>query len=152
LLDRGYRDAVLFLENLGMNTKMPPFVVGNRRLTTEEANSARIATKGRWRVESRNGHFKTIFKFLGNTVSNTHAVSLGDFNRIGGAINNKYRLAIVVPEETEDLAREILLRAQTVNVVQARVEQDQLHWRHGQWMRLPADGNALPDFPLITEE
>lgn len=65
LVDRGYRDAVQFLETLRCQVKIPPTLEQNQRqLPTEMANLARMITMQRWVVESRNGHIKTIYQFL----------------------------------------------------------------------------------------
>lgn len=38
VVDRGYRDAVEFLNNLNLNCEIPPFLPrGQRQLTTEDA-------------------------------------------------------------------------------------------------------------------
>lgn len=65
LIDRGYRDATELLVHLGVMWKMPAHLPpGERQLNTEDANDSRIVTKSRWIVEARNGHIKSIFKFL----------------------------------------------------------------------------------------
>ncbi|GLV33501.1 hypothetical protein CBL_20234, partial [Carabus blaptoides fortunei] len=70
LVDRGYRDAVPFLEHLGIDHRMPAIVQrGDRQLSTEDANATRIITKTRWIVESRNGHLRSVFKFLDKPFS-----------------------------------------------------------------------------------
>lgn len=53
-------------------------------------------------------------------------------------------------EATVEKAQEILAKLRDVNVVQARVEVENLQRRHGQWLQLQA--NHLPDFPYLTVE
>lgn len=91
LIDRGYRDSAQLLDQLGIVYKMPSLLQqGMRQLNTEDANESRIITKSRWIVEARNGHIKTIFKFLQQTILIQHVPNIGDFYRIAGAIINKY--------------------------------------------------------------
>ena len=91
VVDRGYRDIIPVLENFGLVCRMPPLLeAGERQLSTEDANEARIITKTRWIVEARNGHLKSKFKYLGN-VQQIHGLpNIGDFYRIAGAIINRY--------------------------------------------------------------
>ena len=93
VVDRGYRDIIPTLENFGLICKMPPLLeAGERQLSTEDANEARLITKTRWIVEARNGHLKSKFKYLGN-VQHIHILpNIGDFYRIAGAIINRYYL------------------------------------------------------------
>lgn len=61
ILDRGYRDSIPLLEELGLHYHMPPFLPINRpQLTTFEANTARLITITSWILEARNGHLKSI--------------------------------------------------------------------------------------------
>lgn len=83
VVDRGYRDAVEFLNNLNLNCEIPPFLPrGQRQLTTEDANTARTITKTRWIVESRNGHLKSVFKFFRDMVPMQHCINLNSTNRL----------------------------------------------------------------------
>lgn len=89
IVDRGYRDAVDDFEEMGLIVKMPPLLqAGQRQHTRRDANAARIVTKTRWVAEARNGHLKTIFKYL-NLVQQIHVLeNIGDFYKIGGALIN----------------------------------------------------------------
>lgn len=149
IIDRGYRDATPTLERMGINFKMPALLAqGQRQLTTQEANDSRIVTKTRWIVESRNGHLKSIFKFFNDTISTSHVGNIGDFLRIAGAIINKYFGPIVMNDANVQLAEEMLLKAQEPNVVQARVEVENLRNRRGEWVAL--NENHVPLFPRLT--
>ncbi|EFN69791.1 hypothetical protein EAG_03885, partial [Camponotus floridanus] len=65
IIDRGYRDAILLFERLGITWKMPALLNQNeRQLNTEDANESRLVTKSRWVVEARNGHLRSIFKIF----------------------------------------------------------------------------------------
>jgi len=72
VVDRGYWDAIPLLANLGIRHNMPPGLLpGQRQLSTEDANDAKLFTKTRFVNESKNGHLKSVFKFFAHTVSIT---------------------------------------------------------------------------------
>lgn len=75
---------------------------GEKQLNTEQANDSREVTKTRWIMESRNGHLKSNFKFLANTILITHAIHIGDFYIIADAILNKYRKPMNMAGATVD--------------------------------------------------
>lgn len=130
---------------------MPPFLERNQKqFTTDEANDSRLITKTRWIIEARNGHIKSIFKFLGKTISATHAINVGDFYKIAGAIINRYRETIRIRDADAVLANELLQRAREPNVMQARVEIENLKTRNGRWIQLDHYNEA--GFPHLTLE
>lgn len=149
IVDRGYRDATDLLARLGIHWRMPALLEqGQSQLSTEAANDSRLITKARWIVEARNGHIKSIFKFLQNTMITPHLSNLGDFYRIAGAIINRYRPTIRMKKANGELTRELLERARHVDVVEALVEVENLHTRNAQrWVRLNAQ--HVPDFRIL---
>lgn len=129
--------AIPWLEHLGIYVKMPALLQrGQSQLPTEEANESRLITKTRWLVEARNGHIKSIFKFFFQIINVPHIHNLGDFYRIAGAIINRYHPPIYMEGANAYLAREMLEKSQTINIVQARVEADNLRNRNGRWRKL----------------
>ena len=147
IVDRGYRDAVQFLQNERYNVHMPPVNRGNQQLTTEMANRARMVTMQRWVVEARNGHEKSIYKFLDGLIPVAHVLHLREFYLICGSMINKYRVPLLMPDKTVALAREIRARLNDVNVVQALVEEHNLARRNTMWERL--NQVHVPDFPRL---
>lgn len=152
VVDRGYRDVTELFRNLGIYWKMPALLQpGQRQLSTEEANESRLVTKTRWIVEARNGHIKSIFKFFAQVIRVPHLHNLGNFYRIAGAIINRYHAPIEMQGANAELARQLIRRAQEVNVVQALVEEEQLQARNAQrWLRLSSQ--HVQDFPELTLE
>ncbi|XP_043480300.1 uncharacterized protein LOC122509998 [Leptopilina heterotoma] len=149
VVDRGYRDAIPFLDRVGIVPKMPPLLDRNQRqFTTEQANESRLITKTRWIVEAINGHLKIMFKFFSGTISTSHVPNLSDFLRIAGAIINKYRGPITMEGANEEMAQEMLNRSTMPNVVQARVELENLQNRRARWVLLTAA--HVPLFPQLT--
>lgn len=77
------------LNRLGIRGLMPRVRErGEAQLSTEDANAARLLTKCRWVVESRN--FKSIFKFLDHTIEQAHVTHLRELFLISAAIRNRF--------------------------------------------------------------
>lgn len=149
IADRGYRDAVPFMNNINLEIKIPPFLQQNQRqFTTMEANLSRIITKTRWVVEARNGHIKSIFKFFNDSLCMDHIVNIGDFYKIAAAVINRFHQPIVMNDANEQLAQEMINRFRTPNLIQEKVERERLATRNGTWQRM--DAALFPSFPRIT--
>lgn len=52
VVDRGFRDAVGTMVQLGFRVQIPCFLKDRKQLPTREANSTRCVTKVRWVIES----------------------------------------------------------------------------------------------------
>lgn len=150
IIDRGYRDATQFLQNKGILYYMPPLLgPGRKQFTTFEANQSRIITLTRWVVEARNGHIKSMFKMFQNVLQMAHVHNSGDFIKICGAIINRYRPLISMPGKTVEVAQQLLARVNEVNLLQVRVEREQLMTRRAQrWVLL--DQTHVNDFPMLS--
>ena len=148
IVDRGYRDILPLLEQLGIDAHMPAVLHrGQSQLSTRDANDSRLITKTRWIVEARNGHLRLIFKFFKDVIPFHHINHLRDFYLIAGAIINKYRDRIIMQEATVELAQEMLRRSQMPNQVQAIVQQQNLARKFAIWNHL--NENHFPDFPIL---
>lgn len=86
-----------------------------------------------------------MFKFLDGVISMPHTLNLRDFYLIAGGIINHYRNLILMEAATEELAHRMLERANTPNVVQARVEQENLFRKNAIWNKL--NENYAQNFP-----
>lgn len=151
VVDRGYRDAVEFLENLQLNVEIPSMLPRNQRqLTTEQANHSRKITKTRWIVESRNGHLKSIFKFFNGVIQIQHAVNLADFLKIACAFINRYKEPIHMQDAEDQLAEQMLAICRNPNNnLQAIVDQNNLvHRRGGAWENLENNNIEFPNLPF----
>lgn len=119
IVDRGYRDVLPLLQNLGIETHMPPLLQeGQTQLNTEDANDSRLITKSRWIVEARNGHIKMIFKFFKGIIAYHHIIHLREYYLIAGALINRYHEHILMKDATAELARDMLERTRTANNLQ----------------------------------
>ncbi|KAF5302341.1 hypothetical protein FQA39_LY10380 [Lamprigera yunnana] len=133
IVDRGYQDAVELLQRLGIVCKITAHLErGESQITTENANALRIITKQRWVVEAQNGHIKSIFKFFDHVLQIRHIPDIGDFYRIAGAIINRYHPPLIINDAKIELARCLIENKEDVNIVQALVEEENLHTRNAQ--------------------
>ena len=81
VVDRGFRDAVDFLEEAGFRVQMPCYLSkGTKQHSTKEANTSRLVTKVRWVVESVNGMIKQ-WKMLNKVIPNTLILGIADIVR-----------------------------------------------------------------------
>lgn len=111
LLDRGFRDCVKFLESKGFDVRTPALVSKKKtepnqktQLSTKEANQTRFVTANRYGVETRNGHFKTIFKIFQKEFPNNALSHIMSDLRVCAALINVYFKTI---ESNKDMAVEI---------------------------------------------
>lgn len=89
VVDRGFRDSLDFLEELGIQAHMPSFMSkGEKQMTAESANTSRLVTKIRWVVESANSRIKQ-WKYLQHVLPTSQIPYIGDFIRIVCAICNR---------------------------------------------------------------
>lgn len=91
VVDRGFRDSIKTMEDLGLNVVLPPFLNGRRQFTSSEANQSRYVTKIRWVVEAVNARVKQ-FKFFANAIQNSSLPCLEEYLLIVCAIINRYQI------------------------------------------------------------
>ncbi len=109
VVDRGFRDCIGYLNDLGLQAEMPSFLENASQHTTLEANQSRLVTKNRWVVESVNSIVKT-WKYLDNVVINMNIPSIGDDFRFVCALINRYRPPRIKNNDDDDanLAQKML--------------------------------------------
>lgn len=149
IVDRGFRDAVEFLEDHGYNVKMPFYLNKNsKQHTTEEANKSRLVTKVRWVVESTNGRIKQ-FRMLDKVVPNTLSKYIGDFVRIACALLNRFRGPVTtLDEKTEKIANEMMHKAKMDNELKVFLEDNGLITKRSDYKSL--ESADIMDFPQLT--
>lgn len=110
MLDRGFRDCVGFLQERGIEVKMPALVQKSKsksQLSTKDANKSRLVTAIRFVVEARNGNLKTIFKIFEKAWSTPALKHLLEDVEICAAIINCYFSKI---ESNKGSENEIIMR------------------------------------------
>ena len=153
VVDRGFRDSIDLLEDLGIQTEMPAFFVkGQKQHNTVEANSSRFVTKIRWVVESANSRIKQ-WKYLEKTLPNSQIPFIEADVKIVCAICNKFRPSLSVDNthNTDDLqlAAQMIGMSFTQNQLRDRVARDGLDKRNVKWVKM--DG-ADVTFPKLEEQ
>lgn len=124
VIDRGFRDCLKFLENLGLVSKMPHFLQQGSQHSTTEANESKLVTKVRWIVEAINGLIKT-WKALNYVFPNSQIPYIGDYVRIVCALCNAFRPSRIHDNPDDHLIAERMLRlASQPNRLQKRVEKE----------------------------
>ncbi|CAF1659052.1 unnamed protein product [Adineta ricciae] len=93
IVDRGFRDAVSAMEELGLCVEIPAFLKGKRQFSTQEANRTRAITKNRWIIESVNEKIKEWNYF--NHLHNSSLQYLPDDLDIVCALHNAFRQPIM---------------------------------------------------------
>ncbi|CAG2229897.1 unnamed protein product [Mytilus edulis] len=154
IVDRGFRDSIDLLEELGIQTEMPSFLKkGQAQFTTEESNTSRLITKIRWVVESANGRIKT-WVFFNHVMPNSQIPYIGDYLRIVCSICNKYfkPLSSGDPEEDQLLGCKMIYLSKQNNLLKEKIESenlDRIRSNSTTWCKIDA---ASIEFPSITEE
>ncbi|XP_052788536.1 uncharacterized protein LOC128223293 [Mya arenaria] len=154
VVDRGFRDAVQLLKDLGVKTEMPSFLgPKEKQFQTNSANHSRLVTKIRWVVESANGRLKN-WKYLDRVIPNSQIPYAGDYTRIVAAICNKYRSPLIASNDEDDLltAARLISMSRRENLLQARVEEEGLdHLTKSSGWALLSEPGVVPDFPKLDE-
>ena len=134
VVDRGYRDCLDFLAELGIKTEMPHFLPkGQKQHTTREGNESRYVTKVRWVIESANGRIKQ-WKALSNRLQNVLIPSVRDFVRIFCALCNAFRPLLASSSNTDQVVAERMLTlCSKENALQQRVQSEKLDKRRVIW-------------------
>lgn len=89
LLDRGFRDSLSTVEDLGLKHLMPN-LLKKKQFTTEEGNESRKCTKIRWQVEAAHGKVKAKFPIFHSVCPDPYFDLIGVWYQISCAIFNKF--------------------------------------------------------------
>ena len=152
ILDRGFRDAIDFLEENGFQTEYPSFLKkSDKQLNTEDANASRLVTKIRWAVESVNGRLKQ-FKYFDKVVPNVDISNIKHNLHIVAALCNKYKPPLRKSSDEDcKIAEQMLQKAKQPNNLQQRILTDKrLQKRSKSWKPLD-DNTAAAEFPKLSE-
>lgn len=117
LVDRGFRDCVGYLKGRGFTVHTPASIPqGKKQLSTIQANETRLVTANRYGVETRNGHFKTIFKIFQKEWNNkTLPHMMTDFRICAALINVYFKTIESNQGMAAGIATQMLNRLQTPN-------------------------------------
>ncbi|XP_034316546.2 uncharacterized protein [Magallana gigas] len=150
VVDRGFRDSVDMLEELGIRAEMPRLMSrGQKQMTTLDANASRLVTKIRWVVEAANARIKR-WKYLAHVLPTNQVPFIGDYVRIVCALSNRYCKPLSTGSEDEDMALACKMRylSTKVNSLQTFVEENCLDKKSVKW---EVATDSL-EFPNISED
>lgn len=151
VVDRGFRDCLPLLENLGYTTYMPKFLNKNQKqFSTEEANDTRLTTKIRWVVEAVNGRVKQ-WRFFDKVMPNTLLPVVSDYFSIVCSLINRFSNVYVNDTSKDDkLAKKILGLLNETNELKKYVkEMKDGTEKKLKWTALDAS-EAVKDFPRLS--
>jgi len=116
VVDRGFRDVIMILEEYGLIPKMPNFLQQGSQYDTFSANESRLVTAIRWVVEVVNGLLRT-WKMLSQVIPNSQIPYIDDFVKIVAALCNAYRPPRVEASSPDDeiIAHRMLARSRKTN-------------------------------------
>lgn len=150
IVDRGFRDAVQFLEEQGFRVVMPALKGQRLQLTTEESNYSRQVTKVRWVVEAVHGVLSQKFRLLHHKLDNKLLKNVSSYCRIACFLNNNFgkRLNsdIGMSDEIVDQIEKSRLQE---NTLAAEVHSEKLSRRKLPFQNISSA--TLLDFPEMTE-
>ncbi|XP_053388533.1 uncharacterized protein LOC128551660 [Mercenaria mercenaria] len=153
VVDRGFKDSLGVLKDIGIEAKMPSFLEkGKTQHTTEDANESRLVTKIRWVVESANARIKQ-WQILNNVLPTSQLPYLTDYVRIICAICNKFKPPL---SQTKDRLADIELGTKMFEIAKRKNElqntvEEKLQSRTKQKWREVTE-SAVIDFPKLSEE
>jgi len=154
IVDRGFRDCVSYLNDLGLKVEIPHFLKDKDQHTTQEANETRLVTKTRWVVESANGIIKK-WLYFNNVVPNSNIPHIESDFKIVCALINKYKpFRCKNQSANEDKMAQLMLKK--LNEKNTLIDKIAAHKRKRfkntkSYTREHLNENGLYEFELIPE-
>lgn len=90
VVNRGFRDVIVNLEELGFKVLMPALKGKRNQLTTSESNESRFVTETRWVVDAVHGIIKQKFRPLDHKLDNTLLPKTSVFCQIACFLHNEF--------------------------------------------------------------
>ncbi|CAK1587666.1 unnamed protein product [Parnassius mnemosyne] len=151
ILDRGFRDAISFLEELGYVIHKPlNCEEGEAQLSTINANKSRCVTLCRWVVEVVNGRLKRDFKLFRQDHFNAAATHLMDDLRICAAMINAFHPVIVDRPDDQVILNRALQRLHMPNELAELIVANRINRYRAHFTRIDAQLPELDIFPVMT--
>lgn len=149
IVDRGFRDAVQHMKNLGFRVAMPAMKGRRKQLPCDEANNSRFVTKLRWIVEAVHGRVAQRYRLLHHSLDNKMLPKARSICRIVGYLENKYGQR----SWSDGVLFEVIIdymemRVATPNTLGERVQTERWNRRSTTLTRISAAD--LADFPQLS--
>lgn len=90
VVDDGFRDVIVYLEELGFKVLMPALKEKRNQLTTDESNESRFVTKILWVVKAVHGKIKQKFRILDHKLFNKFLPKTSVLCRIVCFLRNEF--------------------------------------------------------------
>ncbi|CAM4987122.1 unnamed protein product [Rotaria socialis] len=151
LVERGFRDCVNTMEDLGLNVVFPPLLNGRQQFTSSATNQSQFVIKVRWVVEAANACIKQ-FKFLANTIPNSSLPHLEQYLSVVCSIINRYRPPIKNSSIDDAVIADqmISLRNQKKNF-ETFLQKNNLKKTSSKW-EIIDHSDILHEFPIMSED
>ncbi|CAF1131941.1 unnamed protein product, partial [Brachionus calyciflorus] len=126
LVDRGFRDAVDFIQQKKIIVKMPEFLdKSQKQLTCAQANKSRFVTKCRWVIEAINGILKESFRALSQVRNSMLQHIMIDF-KIACALVNCFRSRLISDRDNGLLiAKNMKIKFNTENELEKIIKNEE---------------------------
>ena len=153
VIDRGFRDALDYLQKYECKTLMPAFLDRSaKQFSTGTGNETRFVTKIRWIIESANGRIKQ-WRIFDKVLPNSILKSVGDLLAIVCALQNAYGAPFIKSTLKDKMLAEKMLRLRDETNEQADFVarlKDKTE-KALKWTELNA-ADTVPDFPRLSFE
>lgn len=150
ICDRGFRDVIQTMSNLGYEVKSPVYLSKSQNQhTTTDSNESRLITKVRWTVESYHARMKK-WRILSDRIENQFLPKLGDMVRIISACLNAFRGPIVVNADNDQsrvIAQRMTEQKSQNNTLKYDVDRGLISAR-SRWKKLDDESIAFPEVDL----
>lgn len=154
IVDRGFRDVVPYLEELGFKVLMPALKGKRPNLTALEANESRFVTKLRWVVEAVHGVIGKKFKLLHHQLDNKLLSRARSYVRIANFLNNRFGKRLNSDQYDEGL--QDIITERMFNSIQIEntlaVEVETSRWSRRSTTTTKLSSQDVMDFPEMTEK
>src|SRR5207237_423767 len=141
ILDRGFRDSIAHLEEIGVDSLMPNLLKPKQKqFAYDEGNSSRKVTMVRWLVEAVNGRLKNKFKFLDGVIPNSYIPNLMNYFRVACALCNAFCAPLKVDSEENEQLIDLALQKTTIpNHLKQEIEAENLRNRRNPWIEASSE-------------
>ena len=151
VLDRGFRDSIQFIEDMGFGAKMPCSLSKNgKQLTEKQANDSRIVTKVRWVVEAIHGILKQKWKMLGSEIKNQSLPKVKNYFLIAGALHNMYGKVMESDKGQESDVIKKMTESSNNNFSKFHAEVESKYLKK-KCSYKNFNINICPDFPVLSD-
>lgn len=150
IVDRGFRDVVGVLEDMGYIIKMPALKGKKSQLSTEQANDSRMVTMTRWVIEAVHGIIGQKYRLLHNQLDNKYLPKIKVFCQFACWVNNEFGKRLNAYEDlTDEILSQVNRRKGVINSLAQEVEEQ--GWGRKRTMYEVLRSDDIEDFPELTE-